>query len=152
MKQKHPATTSDYPGFPPPKTSPPKTIISFHVNHPSLSSSRYYISYLYTVKTPCFCWSCPSRWVPSTGHVALSVPGLKDPEPDPKRRRVQLQEPIVRHSGIWGRHPAGWDFHIGFPAGPGEDIKTSHMTDGGSSHDLDQWLITHGDFFRKFPP
>ena len=75
---------------------------------------------------------------------------LKDPEPDPKRRRVQLQEPIVRHSGIPGETSSWLDFHIGFPSCGGRHQK-SHMTDGGSSHDLDKWLITHGDFFRKFP-
>ena len=85
-------------------------------------------------------------------HVALSVPGVKDPEPDPKRRRVQLQEPIVRHSGIPGETSSWLGFPHRFPSLRGKDIKTSHMTDGGSSHDLDQWLITHGDFFRKFPP
>lgn len=49
---------------------------------------------------------------------------LKDPEPDPKRRRVQLQEPIVRHSGIQGE-TSSW---LGFPHRfrfqvAGEDIK-----------------------------
>ena len=43
-----------------------------------------------------------------TIRVSYTPPPFQDPEPDPKRRRVQLQEPIVRQGARRMGAPISW--------------------------------------------